>query len=172
MYDTSGSCFELTHTIAMPDIQWQSKVERINKIRYSNKFLVFQVFNRMQRTSRLGILMADPDYSLPPQVSWLNLKVCHKFDNIFDVRGSRLVSVQSVDSVDGIRDTVWLSNIDELLTSLVKPNCPRYVSIPSVVLTVRNPGATINSIFMTKTSISYDVSRDQQRNNKTFLPNK
>jgi hypothetical protein len=36
-------------------------------------------------------------------ISWLNLKICHKYENVFDVRGSRLVSIQSLDAVGGIR---------------------------------------------------------------------
>ena len=37
----------------------------------------------------------------PSQVSWLNLKICHKHDNVFDVVGSRLVSIQAGDITDG-----------------------------------------------------------------------
>ena len=63
-------------------------------------FQVFQVFNRLLRTSKLAIMLAESGKN-PSQVSWLNLKICHKHDNVFDVVGSRLVSIQAGDITDG-----------------------------------------------------------------------
>ena len=45
-------------------------------------------------------MLAESDKN-PSQVSWLNLKICHKHDNVFDVVGSRLVSIQAGDITDG-----------------------------------------------------------------------
>jgi hypothetical protein len=39
-YETGDQDLKLVQTVAMPDIEWEANVERINKIKYSNKFLV------------------------------------------------------------------------------------------------------------------------------------
>ena len=39
-FDTAGKGLKLIQAVAMPEIEWEEKVERITRIRYSNKFLV------------------------------------------------------------------------------------------------------------------------------------
>jgi hypothetical protein len=39
-YETSGKKLDLVQTVAMPDIEWEAKIERISRIKFSSKFLV------------------------------------------------------------------------------------------------------------------------------------
>jgi hypothetical protein len=65
---------------------------------------VFQVFNRVLRSSKVGILLADTSVQTGPhQISWLTLKNSHKYDVIFDLSGSRLATVQTASTADGLR---------------------------------------------------------------------